>query len=119
MQNLIKDIKKPNEFFRFLRKYVLNKYIITIFLFLIWMVFFDSTSFLVINEIDNTIAKNEKELAHYKSEYEKNNSFYEKLMNSKSEKEKFARENYFMKKPNEEIFIIVVDSSNVAKNNKP
>ena len=36
-------------------------------------------------------------------------------MNDKSEKEKFARENYFMKKPNEEIFILVVDSSNTKK----
>ena len=118
MKNLIKDIKKPNEGFRFLKKYVLNKYIITIFLFLIWMVFFDSTSFLVINEIDSNIAKNEQQLAHYKSEYEKNNSFYMKLMDNKSEKEKFARENYFMKKPNEEIFIIVVDSTNIKKSNK-
>ncbi len=36
-------------------------------------------------------------------------------MNNKSEKEKYARENYFMKKPNEEIFILVVDSTTVAK----
>jgi cell division protein FtsB len=36
-------------------------------------------------------------------------------MNNKSEKEKYARENYFMKKPDEEIFILVVDSTNVAK----
>ncbi|WP_417428823.1 FtsB family cell division protein [Halpernia sp.] len=119
MENLIKKIKKPSKILRFLKKYVINKYVITIFLFLIWMIFFDSTSFLVINELDSNISKNEKQLAHYKSEYEKNNSFYEKLMNNKSEKEKFARENYFMKKPNEEIFIIVVDSSNVADKSKP
>lgn len=111
MKNLIKDIKKPNEFFRFLKKYVLNKYVLTIFLFLIWMIFFDNNSFLVINEIDSNITKNEQQLMHYKSEYEKNNTFYEKLMNNESAKEKFARENYFMKKPNEEIFIIVVDST--------
>jgi hypothetical protein len=36
-------------------------------------------------------------------------------MNNKSEKEKYARENYFMKKPNEEIFILVVDSANAKK----
>jgi len=37
-------------------------------------------------------------------------------MNNKSEKEKYARENYFMKKPNEEIFILVADSTHIAKN---
>ena len=46
-----------------------------------------------------------------KTEYQKNDSYYKKLMNNKDEKEKFARENYFMKKYDEEIFILVVDSS--------
>lgn len=115
MRKLIREIKKPTKFTRFFKKYVLNKYVITIILFLVWMVFFDNNSFLVIHEIDSNIAKNEVELAHYKSEYEKNNAFFQKLMNNKSEKEKFARENYFMKKPDEEIFIIVMDSSNVKK----
>ena len=34
-------------------------------------------------------------------------------MNNKDEKEKFARENYFMKRKNEEIFILVADSTEV------
>ncbi len=79
------------------------------------MVFFDSTSFLVINELNGEINKYEEQLDYYKTEYKKNDDFYKKLMNNKSEKEKFARENYFMKKPNEEIFILVVDSSKIAK----
>lgn len=119
MEDLIKDIKKPNKTLRFIKKYVLNKYLLTIFLFLVWMIFFDSTSFLVINELNGNIAKSEKQLIYYKGEYEKNNAFYNKLMNNKSEKEKFARENYFMKKPNEEIFIIVVDSTNISQSAKP
>ena len=79
------------------------------------MVFFDNTSFLVVNELNGEINRYEKQLAYYKVEYQKNDDFYKKLMNNKSEKEKFARENYFMKKPNEEIFILVVDSSKVKK----
>ena len=79
------------------------------------MVFFDSTSFLVINELNSEVNKYEEQLTYYKSEYQKNDDFYKKLMNNKAEKEKFARENYFMKKPNEEIFILVVDSSNTKK----
>lgn len=112
-ENLIKDIKPKSPQWRFVQKWFLNKYFITIFLFLVWMIFFDNTSFLVINELNNDIGKYEEQLAYYKSEYEKNDAFYKKLMNNKSEKEKFARENYFMKKPNEEIFIMVVDSTNI------
>lgn len=115
MKELIKEIKPKTQTLKFVQKYVLNKYFITIMLFLGWMVFFDSTSFLVINEMNGEINKYEKQLAYYKSEYQKNDEFYKKLMNNKSEKEKYARENYFMKKPNEEIFILVVDSTNLTK----
>lgn len=113
MKELIKEIKPKTPSLKFIQKYVLNKYFITIFLFLIWMVFFDNTSFLVVNELNSEIKKYENQLVYYKDEYKKNDDFYKKLMNNKSEKEKFARENYFMKKPNEEIFILVVDSTTV------
>ena len=114
---LIKNIKKPNPFLKFLKKWILNKYFVTVLAFLVWMVFFDSTSFLVINDLNREINKYEDQLSYYKQEYEKNDQFYKKLMNNKDEKEKFARENYFMKKPNEEIFILVADSSGIKKTN--
>ena len=117
MKDLIKDIEKKTPGLRFAQKYLLNKYFITIFLFLIWMIFFDSTSWLVIKDLNQEIDKYEEQLAYYKTEYQKNDAFYKKLMNNKSEKEKFAIENYFMKKKNEEIFILVVDSSAI-KNKK-
>ncbi len=114
-KKLIKDIQPTSDTVRFIKHYVLNKYVLTICLFLVWMIFFDKTSFLVINELNGEINKYEEQLEYYKTEYEKNDAFYKKLMNNKSEKEKYARENYFMKKPNEEIFILVVDSTKVAK----
>ena len=112
---LIKDIQPKSETFKIIQKYVLNKYTITICMFLVWMIFFDKTSFLVINELNGEISRYEDQLEYYRKEYEKNDTFYKKLMNNKSEKEKYARENYFMKKPDEEIFILVVDSADSAK----
>lgn len=109
----IKDVKPKSKTVRLLKKYVLNKYFITILAFLVWMTLFDSTSYLVINDLNKEIDKYETQLEYYKTEYEKNDSFYRKLMNNKDEKEKYARENYFMRKPDEEIFILVVDSSNI------
>ncbi|KFF21836.1 MULTISPECIES: FtsB family cell division protein [Chryseobacterium] len=112
---LIKDIQPKSETLKVIQKYVLNKYTITICMFLVWMIFFDKTSFLVIHELNGEISRYEDQLEYYKKEYDKNDTFYKKLMNNKSEKEKYARENYFMKKPDEEIFILVVDSANEAK----
>lgn len=118
--NLIKDIKPTSKKTRFLKKYVFNWYVLFVFVFLIWMIFFDSTSFLVIHDLNDEIEKYEKQVSYYKEEYEKNNGFYQKLMNNKREKEKYARENYFMKKENEEIFILVVDSTSTKpENNTP
>ena len=115
MEDLIKEIKPKSPTLKFIQKYVVNKYFVTVFIFLVWMIFFDSTSFLVINELNSEVNKYEEQLAYYKEEYQKNDDFYKKLMNDKEEKEKYARENYFMKKPNEEIFILVVDSTNSVK----
>ena len=115
MKELIKDIKKKSPTLKFFQSYVFYNYLFTFVGFLVWMIFFDSTSFLVINELNGEIKRYEKQLDFYKTEYEKNDKFFRKLMNNKDEKEKYARENYFMKKPNEEIFILVVDSSNIAK----
>ncbi len=110
---LIKDIQPKSKISRFFKKYILNKYFITIVAFLVWMTLFDSTSFLVIRNLNGEIDKYETQLNYYKSEYEKNDAFYRKLMDNKEEKEKYARENYFMRKPDEEIFILVVDSSEI------
>ena len=115
MKELIKDIKRKSPGLKFVKVYILNKYTITLVAFLAWMIFFDNTSFLVVNELNGDIVKYEHQLAYYKAEYEKNDAFYKKLMNNKDEKEKYARENYFMKKPNEEIFILVADSTKIDK----
>lgn len=110
-----KTAPKPKKYQIFLKKFVVNKYFLTILGFSIWMIFFDNTSLLVINDLNKLIKKYETQRNYYKSEFEKNEAFYKKLMYNKSEKEKFARENYFMKRSNEEIFILVADTTNVVK----
>lgn len=113
-EDLIKNIQPKSKWVKFMKR-TINKYTITISAFLIWMIFFDSNSFLVIDKLNKEINKYENQLNYYKTEYEKNDDYYKRLMNDRSEKEKYARENYFMKKPNEEIFIIVTDSADTEK----
>ena len=80
MEDLIKEIKPKSPKLKLIQKYVENKYFVTVFLFLMWMVFFDSTSFLVINELNGEVKKYETQLAYYQSEYQKNDEFYKKLI---------------------------------------
>ena len=109
-QNTSETTSPNNKRLPILKKIAWNKYSLAIF--------FDNTSWLVIRELDKEINKYEEQVNFYKNEFEKNDKFYKKLMLNKSEKEKFARENYFMKKSNEEIFILVIDSSSLAQKNK-
>ena len=90
-------------------KIITNKYVIIFSAFVVWMFFFDENSFLNHMEFDNEIEKLENEKEYYKSEIYIDSSLINKLKNKK-ELEKFAREEYKMKKETEEIYLIEYDT---------
>lgn len=90
-------------------KFITNRYVIIFSIFVVWMVFFDENSFLNHREFDGEIDKLENEKEYYQEEIKKDKELIEKL-NDKEELEKFAREEYNMKKENEEIFLIEYDT---------
>ncbi len=80
-----------------------------IIIFTIWMIFFDSNSLIVHFRYENEILnlKNKKE--YYLREIENDNKEL-KMIESDSGIEKYAREKLFMKKEQEDIFIIEFDT---------
>lgn len=86
-----------------------NKYVLILLLFAFWMFFLDSNSWLVHHELDQEINELETNKKFYQQEIAKDRSTTEKL-NDSFELESFARQQYFMKRPGEEIFIIEYDS---------
>ncbi len=80
-------------------------------LFIIWMLFFDSNSWLVHRELNKKVYRLENQKDFYKSEMEKDKVELSK-MKTDSGLEEYAREKLFMKKEDEEIFIIEFDSIN-------
>lgn len=87
-----------------------NKYIVILLLFIIWMVFFDANNYFFHKELSDDIEALEENKEFYKAEILKDRKFIEKMKES-LEIEKFARENYFLKKENEDIFIIENEDS--------
>ena len=81
------------------------KYVIITVVFIIWMTFLDTNSFQIHNELDNEINMLEKKKQALIEETKKDKELINKLKNIDS-LEHFARENYNLKKENEEIFII-------------
>ena len=96
-------------------KYVLNPYIAVFIAFLVWMLFFDDNSYLFHQELNTVINEKEAEIELYQSEIEKDKKDIHKLKNDDN-LENFAREEYYMKKDNEEIYIIEYEN-NLTKAN--
>lgn len=96
-------------------RFIGNKYVLILALFLVWMLFFDTNSILIHEELNDDIEALENNMEFYKEEIKKDKIFIEKMKDS-NEIEKFAREKYFLKKENEDIFIIEHQDS--LKNSK-
>jgi cell division protein FtsB len=90
-------------------KFITNIYVIILSIFLVWMLFFDENSFINHREFDKEIDKLNREKEYYQSEIQKDKDLIKKLEN-KEDLEKFAREEYKMKKENEEIYLIEYDT---------
>jgi len=90
-------------------KIISNKYVLLIIIFGGWMLFLDSNSWLVHNELNQEVEELEENRQYYKNEISKDKATIQQLQDS-VEMEKFARQQYYMKRPNEEIFIIEYDT---------
>ena len=81
------------------------KYVLITIAFIIWMAFLDTNSFQIHNELDNETNMLERKKNALIEETKKDKELINKLKDIDS-LEHFARENYNLKKENEEIFII-------------
>ncbi len=78
-------------------------------IFTFWMLFLDSNSWLIHSELDEEIQELETNKEYYKKEIAKDKAIIDKL-NDSLEIESFARQQYYMKRPNEDIYIIEYDT---------
>lgn len=91
----------------FFKKYIHNKYFYTLLAFLIWMLFFDSDSLQRQFKLSQTIQNLKKQEKFYRQEIKKNQNAVNALKYDTTLLEKYAREKYFMKKDNEDIYIVI------------
>jgi len=82
-----------------------NTYILILIFFIVWMFFFDTNSYFIHRELNEDIESLENTKELYQDEIRKDREFIEKMSDS-NEMEKYAREKYYLKKDNEDIYII-------------
>jgi len=84
-----------------------NKYVLTISLFIIWILFFDQNNLVDRLKMSSEIRHLEEDRQYYLEQIEKDSARLHELTTDRENLEKYAREQYFMKKPDEDVFVIV------------
>jgi cell division protein DivIC len=95
-------VQKIRPFFR-------NKYIVALLVFLVWMLFFDNNNLVDRYKTYSNLRQLEKDKKYYIEKIESDSRKLNELRTNKANLEKFAREQYLMKRKNEDVFIIVND----------
>jgi cell division protein FtsB len=93
----------------FYKKYIrgMNKYVLVVVASLIITFTIGDSNLYVRYKYDEQIRELESEIRAYRKEIEENQKRLDEMRNSKESIERYAREEFFMKKPDEDVFIIV------------
>ena len=83
-----------------------NKYIASIIVFILWITFFDRNDLWTQWDRKQELRKLEVSTAFYEKEIASTKKDLTDLNNDPAVLEKFAREKFYLKKPNEEIFLV-------------
>ncbi len=86
-----------------------NKYFIAVVAFAIWMLFFDKNDMLSQFEYRTEVKKLQEEKDFYLKETNDVKKDLSEIDSNLNTAEKFAREKYFMKKDNEDVYVVVKD----------
>ncbi|GJM34304.1 MAG: hypothetical protein DHS20C18_33050 [Saprospiraceae bacterium] len=102
LQSLLEQIPPP----------LRNRYFLVLAVFFAWMIFMDRHDFLTQWKLQKMVNKLEQDKAYYSKEIE---AARQERLDLEVNKEKFAREQYYMKKPGEDVFIIVKEDEKNKK----
>ncbi len=96
-------------FFRRIPKILYNKYVIATVIFLIYTLIFDVNNISSQVKMSRQLKKMKTERDFYLTEIEKDSIALKDLASQTGNLERYAREEYLMKKDNEDIFILIGD----------
>jgi cell division protein DivIC len=95
------------EFFLKIWPWLRNKYVLVISVFTIWMLFFDQNNMVDRIKMASQIRQLEADREYYQEAIEKDSIRLHELTTDKENLEKYAREQFLMKKKNEDVFVVI------------
>jgi cell division protein DivIC len=110
MENPLEETKQKKTWF----KIVSNKYLLISLLFAVWMLFLDNYSYMDQRQLNKQIDELQDNKKYYQDEIKKDNQSI-KLLKNQDQVEKYAREKYYMKRENEDIYIVEYEGDTIKK----
>ena len=99
---------------RVLFSFFANRYWLAITAFAVWVIFFDESNLFIQRQRTRELNDLNKKIEYYKNQVSQTRQELKDLQNDPVILEKYAREKYFMKRDNEDVYII--DSSGISAN---
>lgn len=99
LQPLLDQLPKP----------LRNRYFLVLVVFFVWMFFVDKHDVMTVVSLQGTVNKLEEDKTYYSKKLEEAK---QERLDLEVNKEKFARERYYMQKSNEDVYIIVEEEDN-------
>lgn len=84
-----------------------NPFFITAIVFATWMIFFDESNLISQYRKHKELSALLEKKKFYTDQIKETNKAYQELTTNPATQEKFAREHYWMKRDNEDVFVIV------------
>jgi cell division protein FtsB len=106
------------QFFVKIWPWLRNKYVLTIAVFSVWMLFFDQNNAVDRIRMGSEIRQLEDDREYYLEQIQKDSARLSELTTNKENLEKYAREQFLMKKSNEDVFVVIEKKDRKGKKKK-
>lgn len=103
------------QFFLSIWPWLKNKYVLTIAVFAIWMLFFDQNNMVDRIKMTSEIKQLEVDREFYLEQIRKDSARLHELTTDRDNLEKYAREQFLMKKSDEDIFVVLEEPDQKEK----
>jgi cell division protein FtsB len=91
---------------KYLWQFFKNKYFLATLIFLIWLILFDQNNWIDRARMIQKKRQMEESIKYYREKIQEDKKRLHELQTDRENLEKFAREQYYMKRDNEDIFIL-------------
>jgi len=96
-------------------KILRNKYTIALIVLVVWISFFDNNDLFTRKSINRNLKELREQRDFYRREIKNDSLIIQGLENDMKMLEKFAREEYNMKKDDEDVFLIQISENDIEK----